>query len=588
MANNNKALDMANLELAMSQNNEKIKNYIDASNREVKQYQKYVNTELDYGYFVLIGEQENVTDIVLLNTKQDGNIEINNGLISLKANKTYKIFFSLNGHANGNNSVFYHMYNNTNSTFIGTVIDCLPTSYSGSWNSQCCSEMIYTPSEDCEICIKYENNGGYYFTRLKEAYLIVEEINRAITIDPLEHVNVSNGIEDTPVGHIISHMGTTAPKHHLICDGAEYQITDYPYLAQHIQDNFGSMNYFGGDGTTTFAVPDLRGEFLRGTGTATRDTGSGDGVGVHQEPTEHINLQKDDKNYLYMDGNSKTITRTRYSDKSIIVTSKTGVTMQNTATTWTASGNIYYTSRPTNTSVLYCIKYEPTYFMQVDANNNLMPTLYSEEERIIGSWIDGKPLYQKVIKTTSSFSIPSSGWYKFYNASSLNIEQIVYANFGRYENGIRYECFNEVNCYHNNADGYLYLLRQSGLHCNSGINGIIQYTKTTDEPNSFTLDMVKGFVVQDKPEIGGNCDCQPEEEMTPEQIQEAINQAVTEINTVDTPTAIPELYPEMDDIPTVIPEEYENMDTPTVIPEIYDEGETEPEVPEETEGGTEE
>ncbi len=65
------------------------------------------------------------------------------------------------------------------------------------------------------------------------------------------------GMEDTPVGHVISFMGTETPSHYLACDGTVYHILEYPVLAQHISDNFGSANYFGGDGTMTFAVPVL-------------------------------------------------------------------------------------------------------------------------------------------------------------------------------------------------------------------------------------------------------------------------------------------------------------------------------------------
>ena len=76
-----------------------------------------------------------------------------------------------------------------------------------------------------------------------------------VTIDPVEYVNTNSGIEDIPVGHILSQIGIMAPKHYIICDGAEYNITDYPYLSQYIKDQFGSFNFFGGDGITTFAVP---------------------------------------------------------------------------------------------------------------------------------------------------------------------------------------------------------------------------------------------------------------------------------------------------------------------------------------------
>lgn len=59
------------------------------------------------------------------------------------------------------------------------------------------------------------------------------------------------------------------------------------------------MNFFGGDRVTTFAVPDLRGEFLRGSGTATRNTGRGAAVGVHQNLTQ-IPFSGIDSNNKYL------------------------------------------------------------------------------------------------------------------------------------------------------------------------------------------------------------------------------------------------------------------------------------------------
>ncbi len=71
-----------------------------------------------------------------------------------------------------------------------------------------------------------------------------------------------NGSVNNPLGTIISYMGTTPPDNYLACDGSVYNITDYQELADHINTQFGSYDFFGGNGTTTFAVPDLRGEFL--------------------------------------------------------------------------------------------------------------------------------------------------------------------------------------------------------------------------------------------------------------------------------------------------------------------------------------
>ena len=162
-------------------------------------------------------------------------------------------------------------------------------------------------------------------------------------------------VPGVPTGTILPFMGTTAPTGYLICDGSTYNISSHSNLANFIKDQFGSYNYFGGDGTTTFKVPDLRGEFLRGTGTASRNTGSGLAVGTHQDPTKHLNLYRDNNisvigntngGYGILNGDTFSINvagGSRYVGTSPYSTS---------GTTY-----VYYTSRPTNTSVLYIIKY---------------------------------------------------------------------------------------------------------------------------------------------------------------------------------------------------------------------------------------
>ena len=242
-----------------------------------------------------------------------------------------------------------------------------------------------------------KNNGTTIDILSSRTEIITEIIGRKynqIIIDPVEYINTIQGIEDAPIGHIISYMGNNAPKHYLICDGTEYNITDYPHLAQHFMDEFGSYNYFGGDGINTFCIPDLRGEFLRGTGTATRNTGSGANVGIHQEPTENLYLLKDRNNKLYTFGNSNTNTNIENIDKIIKGSSNTGITLHNSYTSWQGNGDVCYTSRPTNTSVLYCIKYEPTYYMNINTSiidiqeenlleNSIIITLSSTSEKSV-------------------------------------------------------------------------------------------------------------------------------------------------------------------------------------------------------------
>lgn len=133
------------------------------------------------------------------------------------------------------------------------------------------------------------------------------------------------GPDGNPIGTIISYMGLTAPQDYLVCDGAEYNITDYSELARFFETQFGAANHFGGDGTTTFAVPNLQ------------DSGS-------------------------------------------------------------------------NAAVLHCIKAVTS----MPAEN-----VYSTEERVVGQWIDGKPIYRKVFAITSPSST-SGSWTDIVNVSYID------------------------------------------------------------------------------------------------------------------------------------------------------------------------
>lgn len=61
-----------------------------------------------------------------------------------------------------------------------------------------------------------------------------------------------------PPGTILPYGGTSAPTGYLMCVGQSFPKANYPALSSVLN------NAFGGD-ATTFRVPDLRGQFLRGT-----------------------------------------------------------------------------------------------------------------------------------------------------------------------------------------------------------------------------------------------------------------------------------------------------------------------------------
>lgn len=169
-----------------------------------------------------------------------------------------------------------------------------------------------------------------------------------------------NATDGSPVGTVISFFGYTAPSGYLVCDGTEYAKADYPYLATHLadlDDHYSTTKYVGSD-SDHFKVPDLRGEFLRGTGTNSHsDQGSGANVGVHQDGTQHTFFYAagNEQDSLYWSNNAGSAGGIR-NTADYLGTKGTKFNNAKRSSTDTAAIESYYISRPTNTSVLYCIK----------------------------------------------------------------------------------------------------------------------------------------------------------------------------------------------------------------------------------------
>jgi len=81
---------------------------------------------------------------------------------------------------------------------------------------------------------------------------------------------LANGV---PAGAVFTHASTTVPSGFLECNGAAISRSTYASLFSKISTTWGS-----GDGSSTFNLPDLRGQFVRGwsnTKTGTGDDGRG-------------------------------------------------------------------------------------------------------------------------------------------------------------------------------------------------------------------------------------------------------------------------------------------------------------------------
>lgn len=88
------------------------------------------------------------------------------------------------------------------------------------------------------------------------------ELNRNVGLTE----NLTDSLEEAaPVGSIVMWPVSIAPTGWLLCDGSAVSRSTYADLFALLDDDYGA-----GDGSTTFNLPDFRGQFVRGT-----DNGAG-------------------------------------------------------------------------------------------------------------------------------------------------------------------------------------------------------------------------------------------------------------------------------------------------------------------------
>lgn len=156
------------------------------------------------------------------------------------------------------------------------------------------------------------------------------------------------------LGEVIAFMGTNPPTNFLACDGSIYANVDYPELAAFFNSQYGDSAHFGGVSGTSFAVPDLRGNFLRGTGSD--GVGAGEALaGDKQAPTQLPYMAETNGNgilrYFTKAGQSN-IPQNRDND----IRDDNSTSWQIQGTQYTSISNLVgYEVRPNNSSVMYCI-----------------------------------------------------------------------------------------------------------------------------------------------------------------------------------------------------------------------------------------
>jgi microcystin-dependent protein len=157
-----------------------------------------------------------------------------------------------------------------------------------------------------------------------------------------------------PASAIMSFACSTAPSGWLECNGDAVSRTTYADLFAAIGTTFGS-----GNNTTTFNLPDLRGEFIRGWDHG-RTVDNGRAFGSSQEQQlqkhKHISSNNDCQNYTAINGVGTGNTNT-WCDTN-------GISMNSTSASLTGDGGhteqtakLGTETRPRNIALMYCIKY---------------------------------------------------------------------------------------------------------------------------------------------------------------------------------------------------------------------------------------
>lgn len=116
-----------------------------------------------------------------------------------------------------------------------------------------------------------------------ESGMTATNVQDAIT----ELSTAPKGGSGVPVGSVFWLAAQTAPEGYLICDGSAVSRTEYADLFAAIGTTFGT-----GDGSTTFALPNLQAAFIRGAGS---QDGYSATFGQKQEATKWVKIATDSK-----------------------------------------------------------------------------------------------------------------------------------------------------------------------------------------------------------------------------------------------------------------------------------------------------
>ena len=176
------------------------------------------------------------------------------------------------------------------------------------------------------------------------------------TYMPNELGELQKVVINAGVGFVLPYYGETAPPGTLACDGSEISRATYDELFQVLGTKAGA-----GDGSTTFNLPDLRGQFVRGPGGNAAALGMGQGDATRNISGNFSYLVDVNGNHLASDTPTGPFYNTHGTgNRSYIPSAVSNVSNRGGSITFDASRVVPTAdeNRPVNVALLWCIIYE--------------------------------------------------------------------------------------------------------------------------------------------------------------------------------------------------------------------------------------
>lgn len=309
--------------------------------------------------------------------------------------------------------------------------------------------------------------------------------------------NSTNNMNDVPVGTICSYLGTSDPVdgNWLICDGRDTSGT-----AIELETYYPSLYMFLGASNVLPYIVDRNSPLdytrmvSRNVGGSSTDTWTATDSGLVVAPFVGFNGA-----YGYLSVNNVIITRASTPNNQVAAQSGAGSVFvekgdiikvcnnyHTVANTWSfIPFSKYKIIKATSSSDSYHVPNQEVVQIEQYFDEGLQRTQsYSTTETLTGgTWIDGKPIYRKVIENNT---VSGSGWQTLISSgfesvkTMVKIYGILYTNDGYIISLPWGETSYAISVRFNTTNKKIYIKMESTAFYNRPYKLVFEYTKTTD------------------------------------------------------------------------------------------------------------